>query len=129
MLVPVPLHWTRLWKRRFNQAGYLAKAIAALAGKAYEPQLIKRLRATPQQVGLTAEARRKNMRKAFGLSAKAAKKLNGKAVLLVDDVRTTGATLSACVEVLKKGGAARVDVLSFALVDAPFRPHIKAHDG
>ena len=129
MLVPVPLHWTRLWKRRFNQAGYLAKAIAALAGKPYEPLLLKRLRATPQQVGLDAEARRKNMRKAFGLSAKAAQKIKGRAVLLVDDVRTTGATVSACVEVLKRGGAARVDVLSFALVDAPLRPHIKEHDG
>lgn len=129
MLVPVPLHWTRLWKRRFNQAGYLANAIASAAVKPSEPMLLKRLRATSQQVGLDAEARRKNMRKAFGLSSGAAEKIKGKAVLLVDDVRTTGATLSACVEVLKRGGAARVDVLSFALVDAPFRPHIKEHHG
>ena len=86
-----------------------------------------RLRATPQQVGLDAGARAKNMRKAFGLSPSAAARIKGKSVLLIDDVRTTGATVSACAEALKRGGAMRVDVLCFALVDAPFRPHIKGH--
>lgn len=127
LIVPVPLHWTRLWKRRFNQAAVLAQRLGKISGKPFEPQALKRVRATPQQVGLDAEARAKNMRRAFGLASGAPEKITGKTVLLVDDVRTTGATVSACAEVLKAGGAARVDVLSFALVDAPHRPHIKTH--
>ena len=123
VVVPVPLHWTRLWKRRFNQAGFLARRIARTAGKPFDAMVLKRTRATPQQVGLDAEARRKNMRKAFAVTATG--KLKGKRVLLVDDVRTTGATISACVEALVAAGAAQVDVLTFALVRAPFRPHIE----
>jgi ComF family protein len=129
MIVPVPLHWKRLWKRRFNQAAILAQRLGKLSGKPYAPQLLRRIRATPQQVGLDAEARARNMRRAFGFAPGAEGKIKGKAILLVDDVRTTGATLSACVEALKRGGAVRVDVLSFALVDAPFRPHIEPHHG
>ena len=127
MIVPVPLHWTRLWKRRFNQAGFLAQRIAKAANKPYEPQLLKRVRATPPQVGLDAEARRKNMRKAFHVVG--AEKLAGKTVLLIDDVRTTGATTRTCVETLKEAGAARVHVLTFGLVIAPFRPHIEGRNG
>ncbi len=127
VIVPVPLHWTRLWQRRFNQAAYLAQKIAEGAGKAYEPQLLKRLRATHQQVGLKAEERQKNMRKAFGVIDPSAK-LKNKKVLLVDDVRTTGATITECVGALKKAGAAQVFVLTFALVDGPFRPHIEKQD-
>ncbi len=124
VIVPVPLHWTRLWKRRFNQAAFLAQHIAKTSNKRFAPLLLKRIRATPPQVGLDAEARRKNMRKAFAVSAQS--KIKGQRVLLVDDVRTTGATISACVETLNLAGAAHVDVLTFALVRAPFRPHIEA---
>lgn len=123
LILPVPLHWTRLWKRRFNQAAFLAQHLARASGKPYAPQLMKRVKRTPSQVGLDREARRKNMGRAF----KVAKPLDGKAMLLVDDVRTTGATLAACTLALKKAGAARVDVLTFALVNAPFRPHIDEH--
>ena len=123
VIIPVPLHWTRLWKRRFNQAAFLAQHIAKGSGKIFAPMVLKRTRATPQQVGLDAEARRKNMRKAFAVSAQS--KIKGQRVLLVDDVRTTGATISACVDALKLAGAAHVDVLTFALVRAPFRPHIE----
>ncbi len=123
MVVPVPLHWTRLWKRRFNQAAYLAQRVADSAGKRFEPQVLRRTRATPPQVGLDAEARVKNMRKAFTVAS--VEKIKGKRVLLVDDVRTTGATISACVSALKTAGAAQVDVLTFALVMRPFRPHIE----
>ena len=97
------------------------------AARPYEAQLLKRARATPQQVGLKAAERRANMRKAFVVADPKAK-LRGKKILLVDDVRTTGATISACVEVLKTAGAAQVFVLTFALVDGPFRPHIEGHD-
>ncbi len=122
-IVPVPLHWTRLWKRRFNQAAFLAQHIAKGSGKVFAPMILNRIRATPPQVGLDAEARRKNMRKAFLVSAQS--QIKGKRILLVDDVRTTGATIAACVETLKLAGAAHVDVLTFALVRAPFRPHIE----
>jgi len=127
VIVPVPLHWTRLWQRRFNQAAFLAQKIAESSGKAYEPQLLKRLRATKQQVGLKADERQKNMAKAFGVFDPSAKLTNRK-VLLVDDVRTTGATITECVRALKKAGAAQVFVLTFALVDGPFRPHIEKQD-
>ena len=124
VIIPVPLHWTRLWKRRFNQAAFLAQQIAKGSTKAADPTVLKRTRATPPQVGLNHEARRKNMRKAFVVTAQS--KIKGRRVLLVDDVRTTGATISACVEALKLAGAPHVDVLTFALVRAPFRPHIEA---
>ena len=121
VIVPVPLHWTRLWKRRFNQAAFLAQYLARTANKKFDPALLKRRKAT-SQVGLHARERHKNMRRAFatrpGLS------LAGKSVLLVDDVRTTGATTAACVEALQKAGAASVHVLTFALVNEGFRPHI-----
>ena len=99
--------------------------MARASGTLYAPLLLKRQRATPQQVGLNAEARRKNMRKAFAVSPDAAFQILGKSVLLVDDVRTTGATVTSCVEALKAAGAVRVDVLSFALVNQPFKPHIE----
>jgi len=105
----------------------LAQKIAESSGKAYEPQLLKRLRATKQQVGLKADERQKNMAKAFGVFDPSAKLTNRK-VLLVDDVRTTGATITECVRALKKAGAAQVFVLTFALVDGPFRPHIEKQD-
>jgi ComF family protein len=119
IIIPVPLHRLRLWKRRFNQAAFLAKKIKP---EIYNPHLLNRIRATPQQVGLDANARRKNMRNAFAVTDKA--KIENKCVLLIDDVRTTGATISACVAALKKAGAGNVNVLTFALVNAPFKPHI-----
>lgn len=127
VIVPVPLHWMRLWKRRFNQAAFLAQRIAEHKSKIYEPQLLRRVRATPQQVGLNAKERHRNMRKAF-IVKDPAEKMRGKKVLLVDDVRTTGATLSACVAALRAAGASKVLVLTFALVDNPLRPHIKNDD-
>ncbi|MBG1233549.1 ComF family protein [Aestuariivirga litoralis] len=122
-IAPVPLHWARLWQRRFNQAGFLAQYLAKAAGKPYAPQLLSRVKHTSSQVGLDAEARGRNMRRAF----KAAKSVTGKSILLIDDVRTTGATLSACTVALKSAGATRVDVLTFALVKQPFKPHIEEH--
>jgi ComF family protein len=119
LVIPVPLHRFRLWKRRFNQAAFLAQNLNA---KIYDPRILKRIRATPQQVGLDANARRKNMRNAFQVVD--ATKVEGKSILLVDDVRTTGATTSACVDALKKAGATKVNLLTFALVNQPFKPHI-----
>jgi ComF family protein len=119
IIIPVPLHRFRLWKRRFNQAAFLAEKINP---KIFNPHVLNRIRATPQQVGLDANARRKNMRNAFAVTDRS--KIENKNILLVDDVRTTGATISACVAALKKAGAGNVNVLTFALVNAPFKPHI-----
>ncbi len=124
VLLPVPLHRWRLWQRRFNQAAFLAQRISKLSGKSWSHNVLLRVRATKQQVGLKADERRKNVRRAFEVPLEKQHIIDGKSVLLIDDVRTTGATLSACSEVLRKAGAARIDVLTFALVLEPHRPHI-----
>jgi ComF family protein len=126
IVVPVPLHRKRLWQRRFNQAALLAEQVAMRAEKPWSPDVLMRLIDTESQVGLTAEQRQKNVRRAFEVSLERQALIDGKTVLLVDDVRTTGATASACAETLRKAGAARVYVLSFALVLEPARLHIEA---
>jgi ComF family protein len=126
IIVPVPLHRTRLWKRRFNQAAFLAKPIAELANKKMAIDILIRQKATRQQVGLKAEARRKNVRKAFAVPFEKQALISGKSILLIDDVRTTGATVAACATVLKNAGAAHVFVLTFSLVLEPHRMHIEA---
>jgi ComF family protein len=126
IVMPVPLHRSRLWKRRFNQAAFLAQPIALAAGKLFATDILLRRKATLQQVGLDAAARAKNVRKAFEVPFEKLPLVAGKCILLVDDVRTTGATLAACAKALKKAGAARVHVLTFALVKEPLRMHIEA---
>jgi ComF family protein len=124
LIVPVPLHSTRLWKRRFNQAALLAKPLAQIASKKYAPDALVRNVATRQQVGLDQKARQKNVKKAFQVPESKLSELKGRNVLLIDDVRTTGATVAACAEALKKAGAIQVNSLSFALVLEPHRFHI-----
>lgn len=116
LIVPVPLHWTRLWSRRFNQSAELARHLAKASGKTYAPGLIRRHRRTPPQAGLGAKARAKNMRGAFSVSKGKAAQISGRRVLLIDDVMTTGSTLNACAGVLLWAGAEGVDVLTLARV-------------
>jgi len=124
VILPVPMHRLRLWRRRFNQSAFLAQQLSRLSGKAWRHDVLLRGRRTRAQVGLDEAARRKNVRGAFVIRPEGVAAIAGKAVVLVDDVRTTGATAEACAEVLKKAGAARVSLLSFALVPHPARPHI-----
>jgi len=117
VIVPVPLHRSRLWKRRYNQAAILALFLAGLSGKPHAPLALQRSRATRSQGEMpSAKARRRNVLGAFKVPAGKIKDVTGRKVLLVDDVFTTGATLNACARALKRAGAARVDVLTLARV-------------
>ena len=118
-VVPVPLHRWRLWRRRFNQAALLARPIAAGAGLPFEPGVLARVRATRSQVGLSRAARAENLGGAFKVPEAGRHRLQGRRVLLVDDVTTTGATANAAARALLRGGAASVDLLTFALVGDP----------
>ncbi|MEX2248671.1 MAG: ComF family protein [Parvibaculum sp.] len=116
LLAPVPLHKRRLFSRRFNQSAELSRRVAALAGLPHMPELLQRVRATRPQVGLTADARRRNVAGAFQLADGAAALVRDRKVVLVDDVMTTGATAEACARALVRGGAAEVSVLCVARV-------------
>ena len=115
-LVPVPLHRWRLFWRRYNQSSLLANALGRQSGVGVLHQGLVRTRSTPSQAGRSREARRRNVAGAFALGKGAAKAVSGSHVVLVDDVMTTGATVSACARRLVGAGAARVDVLTAARV-------------
>ena len=123
-LVPVPLHWRRLWARRFNQAAALCGAISEISGVPVLHGGIKRVRATPQQVGLSRPERADNVQGAFRIPPDAKARIAGKRLVLVDDVLTSGATVDTCARALLRAGAAHVDVLVFARVVAPLRSTI-----
>jgi ComF family protein len=118
VVVPVPLHRWRLWRRRFNQAMALARVAARGSGKPVDPFLLARVRRTRSQVGLTRAQRRENLQGAFRVPEEARPRLKGRRVLLVDDVLTTGSTANAASRALLRGGAESVDVLAFARVVA-----------
>jgi predicted amidophosphoribosyltransferase len=94
--------------------------------KPWAHDVLLRVESTTSQVGLDAAARRRNVRGAFDVPPEKRGAIEGKSILLIDDVRTTGATANACAETLKTAGAAHVNVLSFALVLEPARLHIGA---
>lgn len=116
VIVPVPLHRWRLWRRRFNQAMALARVVSEESRVPCDPFLLARVKRTRRQVGLTKSQRQENLQGAFRVPADAGARLKGKQVLLVDDVLTTGSTANAAARALLRGGAASVDVLAFARV-------------
>jgi len=116
VIVPVPLHPRRLWWRRFNQSASLAGSVAETAGKPLATTALLRIRPTPQQVGLSASERDRNVRGAFKVPENQRPTVAGRRVLVVDDVYTTGATVKAATRALLRAGAAAVDVLVFARV-------------
>ena len=116
LIVPVPLHRRRLFQRRFNQAAALAQTISALSGVPADPLVLRRVRPTPPQVGLTRAQRADNVQGAFRVAAEDRPRLHGRTIALVDDVMTSGATANAAARVLLRSGAAAVDVVVFARV-------------
>jgi ComF family protein len=118
VVAPVPLHWRRLFARRYNQAALLSRGLAR--GPARRdgfldlPDLLLRRRPTPSQGRLTRAERQRNVAGAFAVNPRRAAALAGRRLLLVDDVMTTGATAAACARVALKAGAAGVDVLVLA---------------
>jgi len=122
-LVPVPLHWRRLWTRRFNRSVVLAEVISRENGIAVAHAALRRVKATAQQVGLSRAERATNVQGAFRVSPDAKAQVSGRRLVLIDDVLTSGATSEACARALLRAGAAQVDVLVFArVVDAGKTP-------
>lgn len=119
LVVAVPLHPSRLWRRRFNQAALLAQALGGLSAKPVRLGMLERQRAT-RSLGHAGRAeRRRILAGAIRVAPRHARGLAGQQVLLVDDVLTTGATASACCRALLQAGAASVDVLTLARVVRP----------
>ena len=121
VIVPMPLHRRRLWTRRFNQAALISLEVGRITGVPVALGALLRVRATRPQVGLGNREREENVRGAFRVAPDERAAIEGRRVVLVDDVLTTGATASAATRALKRAGASRVDVLTFARV-APGGP-------
>lgn len=116
LIVPVPLHRWRLWHRGYNQAAELAKAVARLSGVDLLVDAVERRRATQPSGGLNPSERRANVRAAFRIRPTKRAHLQGRAVVLVDDVLTSGATAEACARILLRAGAKSVDLLALSRV-------------
>jgi ComF family protein len=114
VIVPVPLHPWRLLRRRYNQSALLAAALGRLCDKPVQADALRRTRHTTPQAGLTREQRLRNVEDAFAITLRRQPAIAGRRVLLVDDVLTTGATLDACTQALKRAGAQEIYVLVLA---------------
>jgi ComF family protein len=116
LLVPVPLHHWRIWSRGFNQAALIARHLGKRTGVAVELDLLRRIKNTPPFHALGPRERARMVRGAFALSPDAEARLHGKTAILIDDIWTTGATATACARLLRRGGAARVEILCWTRV-------------
>lgn len=123
LIIPIPLSRKKLFSRRYNQSGEMARKLSINSGKAFAPGLLERIPVRgakkASQASLSRRARFENVRGVFKVPVKNASKLQGKSVLLVDDVLTTGATVRAASRALISAGAKNVDVLTLALVFGP----------
>ena len=116
ILVPVPLHRWRIWRRGYNQAALIASALARRTGLEARLDLIQRVKRTPPLKGMGPRERRDALRGAFRVPAHRKADIQGRPVILVDDVYTSGATAKGCARALKRSGAAEVRVLTWARV-------------
>lgn len=119
LIVPVPLTRWRLIRRQFNQTALLAEELARITGVPSDPLALVKRRTTRPQVGLTRDQRRENVRGAFAVPARRRPRVQGRRIVLIDDVITTGATVTAATRALRNAGAVRVDVLALGLVVEP----------
>ena len=117
ILVPVPLHRTRLWQRGFNQSALVARELARRLNLRTHPLVLRRHKRTPPHKGMSPLQRRKIVPGAFKVTDKAA--VAGRTIILIDDVLTTGSTAEACARALKRSGAARVELITWARVVRP----------
>jgi competence protein ComFC len=111
VMMPVPLGKNRLKERGYNQVGLVARPLAFQLGLRYEPNAIRKIRETRSQVGLTVSQRRNNVQNAYQADPR---RVGGKSILMMDDVATTGSTISACTEALRLAGAQDVYVITIA---------------
>lgn len=116
LICPVPLYHWRYFRRRFNQADLLARQVAKQSGAPYAPLLVKRIKQTKTQVGLTRSERQSNVKGAFKINSKWIERAHGKKIYIVDDVVTTGATVDEISACLKSVGIETVYILAFAKV-------------
>ena len=116
LIAPVPLHRTRLIKRRYNQSALLAERLSQETGLAYCPDLLQRTKRTPMLEGMTAEERTKTLTNAIQPHPKRRHRMAGRDILMVDDVKTSGATLTACAQACLAHGANHIFVLTLARV-------------
>jgi len=125
-ILPVPMHRWRLMRRRYNQAAEIARPLARLAGSAYFADALVRARATGSQGGKSRTGRRRNVAGAFDVARRWRARVEGRRLLLVDDVFTTGATVEGCARALKAAGAASVDVVVIARTPL-IAPRLRGH--
>ncbi|HEV7661833.1 MAG TPA: ComF family protein [Allosphingosinicella sp.] len=116
LVAPVPLHRWRIWRRGYNQSALIATALAGRFGLETRLDLIERIKATPPLRGMGPRERKEAVRGAFRVNARAKAAVKGRAVLLIDDVYTSGATANGCALILKRAGASRVEILCWARV-------------
>lgn len=116
LIMPIPLHRQRLWRRRFNQSTLLASRVSQLTNIPLDFKSFERSKKTQSQVGLTESQRKTNLQGAFRIPAHRREHLKNRSVLIIDDVITTGATANAAAKTLKSAGAARVNLLCLAIV-------------
>jgi len=117
LLVPVPLHRSRLWSRGFNQSALIARELSRRLGISVDPMVLKRTRRTPALKGMSPLQRRRVVAGAFSVRDRG--RVTGRTIILIDDVLTTGNTTESCARALKRAGAARVELVSWARVVKP----------
>lgn len=116
IIVPVPIHFLKRLKRKYNQSELLGRYISEISGVAYEPRILDKIKQTLPQEGLSGAKRRKNVAGSFGVNRRYEDLLKNKNVLLVDDVFTTGSTVNECAKILQEKGAKKVNVVTLARV-------------